>query len=75
MREVLALPVVIDDGSKVRCCLFIFCFLIQLQLLQRGTQFISELLDDSTLNVLVDQMESVGFTFLTGLLLHCCYYY
>jgi hypothetical protein len=63
MREVLALPVVIDDGSKVRCCFFNVCFLIQLQLLQRGTQLMSELLDDSTFNVLVDQMESVGLAF------------
>jgi hypothetical protein len=63
MREVLALPIVVDDGSKVRYRFFILSFLILLQLLQRGTQLISELLDDSSLNVLVDQMESVGLSF------------
>jgi hypothetical protein len=33
------------------------------QLLQEGTQLLSELLDDSSLNVLIDQMELVGFGF------------
>jgi hypothetical protein len=70
MREVLSLPVVIDDGSKVRYCHFLlFCLsLIPLQLLQRGTQLISELLDDSSLSVLIDQVESVGFEHFTDLL-------
>jgi hypothetical protein len=38
-----------------------FSFLVQL--LQEGTQLLSELLDDSSLNVLIDQMELVGFGF------------
>jgi hypothetical protein len=41
--------------------LFLFSFLVQL--LQDGTQLLSELLDDSSLNVLIDQMELVGFGF------------
>ena len=66
MRAVLALPAVVDDGSKVchsvrTFALFLFSFLVQL--LQDGTQLLSELLDDSSLNVLIDQMELVGFGF------------
>ena len=65
MRQVLALPVVIEDGSKVgRRIFFAFVLLIQLQVLQQGTQLLSDMLDDSSLNVLIDQIESVssGFT-------------
>lgn len=64
MREVLALPIVIDDGSKVSFRFFLFLLLIPFQLLQRGTQLISEVLDDSSLNVLIDQVESVHFDLL-----------
>ena len=61
IRQVLALPVVVDDGSKV--CHLDLCFLsslICLQLLQKGTQLLSNLVEDSSLNVLIDQVESVG---------------
>ena len=37
-----------------------FPLLIHLQLLQKGTQLLSEMLDDASLSVLIDQVESVG---------------
>jgi hypothetical protein len=62
MRQVLALPVVVDDGSKV-CFFYVSfcCHLILFQLLQMGTQLLSEMLEDSSLGVLIDQVESVRF--------------
>ncbi len=41
--------------------LSLFFHLILFQLLQKGTQLLSEMLDDSSLSVLIDQMESVRF--------------
>jgi len=60
MRQVLALPVVIEDGSKVGFRVVVFVLLMQLQVLQQGTQLLSDMLDDSSLNVLIDQIESVS---------------
>ncbi len=44
-------------------------FIFILQLLLEGTQLLSELLDDSSLNILIDQIELVGFSFLNNLIL------